>query len=81
MVAADEIKKGLLPVKSADRYAKSWEQYLAWKEKRSIPADDHSENVLLVYFSELSRNYKGSSLWSISSAIKKHIEVMDNCTK
>jgi integrase len=67
---ASDFKEHLLPVKSREIYYKQWNKFKAWCNEREVPDNYVSENVLLAYFSELSKQYKVSSLWSILSALK-----------
>ena len=45
---------------------------MKWLEEKNAPI---SENVLLVYFSELSEKMQPSSLWSIYSRIKSTVKL------
>lgn len=58
----------LLPEKSRRSYDKAYQSFMDWRIQKK--AMSFSENVLLVYFVELSEKYKSSSLWSFYSMLR-----------
>lgn len=65
----EEISENLLPKKSSKRYHQAYLIFNDWMSTNL--AKEPSENVLLVYFEEISMKYKPSTLWSIWSMLKK----------
>ena len=55
-----EVSNNLLPHKSRKMYEKFYRQFMDWRKTKSI--NSFSENVLLVYFEELSLSMKSSTL-------------------
>ena len=74
---AEEVKKSLIPEKSADRYLQVFAQFRAWKTMNKIADEDFSQDVLLVYFNELAKRYAPSTLWNYYSIIKKMLKVYE----
>ncbi|XP_044594033.1 uncharacterized protein LOC123271707 [Cotesia glomerata] len=65
---AQAITQELVAKKSTPAYHLCYQNFLKWKTQKNI--NDISENVLLVYFSELSKTLKPSTLWSRWSMLK-----------
>lgn len=65
---AQAITNELVARKSTSAYHLCYQNFLKWKTHKNIK--DISENVLLVYFSELSKTLKPSTLWSRWSMLK-----------
>lgn len=61
----------LLPEKSKSAYEKEYDKFVRWCTAQNT--EKISENVLLAYFLEKSKNYKGSSLWTFYSMLKSKI--------
>lgn len=57
---AEAITASLLPEKSKPRYELKYKNYQQWKSDKKV--QHTTEDVLLVYFKELSMKYKSSSL-------------------
>ncbi|KAJ3649680.1 hypothetical protein Zmor_021407 [Zophobas morio] len=79
--AANTATLNLLAQKSRDLYDKSYNRF---RERcREKKAKTYSENVLLAYFDEKSKEYKSSTLWAqysmIRSCIQVHIEYYGPC--
>ncbi|KAK4874317.1 hypothetical protein RN001_013677 [Aquatica leii] len=72
---AAEVMNSLLPAKSKAAYEKEYNAFNIWctQNKASI-----SENVMLVYFKNLSENKKPSTLWSTYSKLKSCINIENN---
>lgn len=66
----------VLPAKSKEKYMKVRDNFLNWRKQKSC--NSFSENVLFVYFEELSVNKKSSSLWSIYSMLRSTLQLLDN---
>lgn len=62
------INAALLPEKSREKYEGTYLTYKKWQISKNVKLT--SENVLMVYFKELSERYKPSTLWSTWSIIK-----------
>lgn len=61
----------ILPQKSVDKYNRQYDIFMEWCKKHGIKK--YSENVLLAYFSDLSKEYSPSSMWSYYSMVKATI--------
>lgn len=71
--AATTVADNLLPEKSRKQYEKSYKDFMDWKTVKK--ATSFSENVLLVYFQEISTKFKPCTLWTIYSMLKsRYIE-------
>lgn len=73
---ATGVSLNLLPETSRYRYETTYQKFQGWKARNNVKSS--SENVLLVYFEELSRKYKASTLWSIFSMLKATIKIKHN---
>lgn len=73
---AQEIINGLLPEKSAETYRTTYSHFITWVNSRQVV--NITENVLLVYFYELSTKYKPPTLWTKWSMIKKCLSMKEN---
>ncbi|KAL7292517.1 hypothetical protein TKK_0014090 [Trichogramma kaykai] len=58
----------LMPVKSCAQYEKVYNSFIQWKEKNN--AQVINEDVLLMYFKELSEKWKPTTLWSHWSKLR-----------
>ncbi|XP_074034595.1 tyrosine recombinase XerC-like [Leptinotarsa decemlineata] len=76
MDAANEASKTLLPQKSLSVYENTYEKFMAWRKTKNI--NSFSENVILAYLSELSKNFKAATLWSNFSMLKSTISIKKN---
>ncbi|KAK5641228.1 hypothetical protein RI129_009775 [Pyrocoelia pectoralis] len=63
----------LLPEKSRKIYEKFYNQFMEWRTKNNIAS--YSENVLIVYFEELSNKIKSPSLWTRYSILKSTLNI------
>lgn len=70
------ISDELLPNKSKHRYEAAFEQFMRWRSANNV--ETFSENVFLVYFEELSKKYKCSTLWSTFSMLKAILNTKEN---
>lgn len=61
----------LLPDKSKSLYQKEYGNFVRWCAAQNT--ENISENVLLAYFLEKAKHYKGSSLWTFYSMLKATI--------
>lgn len=66
--AAKQISNNLLPEKSKARYNLCYQEFLLWQRKKKTSS--FNENVLLVYFHELSKTLKPPTLWSRWSMLR-----------
>lgn len=76
---ADEAKVAsldLLPIKSRERYEKEYYIFKEWQKEKNV--DTISEDVLLVYFSQISKKFKSSTLWSKYSMLRTMILLKNN---
>lgn len=67
---AEGITENILPKKSSMRYNQADKVFNLWISKNQ--AANITENMVLVFFQEISRKYIPSALWSIWSMLKKH---------
>jgi integrase len=72
---AEEISEDLLPNKSKVRYNDVYEKFLAWLREENVMPRDVSDDILLVYLSNLSKTNKSSTLWSKYSMIKSCLKL------
>lgn len=76
VLAAKEVTLNLLPEKSRKLYEKAYGCFIKWCAEKSVSS--YTENVLLTHFSEQSKVYKASSLWSYYSKIKSMLLINHN---
>lgn len=70
---AQNVVLNLLPTKSREVYECAYTRFIKWCEGKKIQT--YSENVLLVYFSELATKMKSSTLWSHYSMVKATLNI------
>lgn len=70
------ITNNLLPEKSCARYNLAYEDFIKWRVNNKTKSLD--ESVFLVYFDELSKKYKPSTLWSIWSMLRSTMMLRQN---
>lgn len=51
---AREISLDLLPAKSKDVYLRTYRNFMTWKQAQNIDEHNFCEEVMIVYFQELS---------------------------
>ncbi|XP_031337181.1 uncharacterized protein LOC116166367 [Photinus pyralis] len=73
---ANQASTALLPVKSFTIYENTYQKFMEWRHQNNIHS--FSENVILTYLSELSKNFKSSTLWSSYSMLKSTLSVKQN---
>lgn len=73
--SAEEAANDLLPSKSKKLYEATYKAFVEWKSRHKTTSS--SETVLLAYFSELSRKYKPTSLWSTYSMLKTTMKIKE----
>lgn len=73
---AREAIENLLPSKSRLHYEKAYRQFLDWRITKGVT--NVSENVLLAYLSEKSKNVKASTLWATYSMLKSTLNIKEN---
>lgn len=73
---AAEVCNNLLPATSKERYIEAYEKFNEWRRTRKV--NSLSEHILLVYFEEISKKYKSSTLWSRYSMLKNTINLKHN---
>lgn len=66
----------ILPQKSVEKYNRQYEIFMEWCKKHGITK--YSENVLLAYFSDLSKEYCPSTMWSYYSMVKATLSVKND---
>lgn len=70
---AQEVTLNLLPDKSKHRYNLQYKLFMDWCAANMVKK--YSESVILTYMSELSKQFKSSTLWSIHSMLKATLSV------
>lgn len=73
---ATRATNNLLPAKSAKIYEKLYMEFINWKDQNK--ASSFSENVLIVYFDQLSTKWKSSTLWKQYSILKLMLSIRHN---
>lgn len=63
----------LLPDKSRKLYNTAYKTFMDWRSDKN--ASSFSENTLLAYFTELSKKYKSSTLWTQYSMLKSTLSI------
>jgi len=66
----------LLPMKSKDRYESVFKKFMNFRSQNHVKS--FSENVLLAYFGNISKEFKPSSLWAIYSIIRNMLSIKEN---
>lgn len=66
---ASNVILNLVPEKSREKYQLVYDRYEKWCKERNV-TDIKNEKALLVYFNELSKTQKPSSLWCYYSMLK-----------
>ena len=74
--AVMEAVNASLPAQSKERYQMVYDNFKTWCKRNKVQKS--SENVLLAYFSEKSKVYKSSTLWSHFSVLKSTLSANDN---
>lgn len=75
--AATGVIENLVPQKSRERYHLTYDKYEKWcKEKKILNITN--EKALLVYFNELSKLYKPTSLWCYYSMLRTELFIKQN---
>jgi Glu-tRNA(Gln) amidotransferase subunit E-like FAD-binding protein len=64
----------LLPEKSKEKYKKGYKGFENWCSEKIVK--HVNEEVLLAYFEQKSRTFKGSTLWSIYSMLRATLNVI-----
>lgn len=73
---ASDVCNNLLPTTSREKYEIAYSNFMDWRMQAKV--NSFSESTLLVYFEELSRKLKPSTLWSQYSMLKSTI-IIKNC--
>jgi hypothetical protein len=63
----------LLPEKSKEKYKKAYKDFENWCSEKIVK--HVNEEVLLAYFEQKSRTFKGSTQWSIYSMLRATLNV------
>lgn len=66
----------LLPKKSKNLYQNVYSNFMDWKASKN--ANSFSENVILAYFNEISKQLKPSTIWSRYSMLKATLNQQEN---
>ncbi|XP_071553455.1 uncharacterized protein [Temnothorax nylanderi] len=72
------INTDTLPKKSVDRYNLVYNTYKKWQIEHKTSLSNCEENNLIVYFKDLSKKLKPSTLWSVWSILKSTLNSRDN---
>ena len=70
------IIKNLLPKKSKNRYNQVYEAFLKWQQENKI--NSFEEKLILVYFKDLTKQYKLSTVWGIWSMLCATLRLNQN---
>ncbi|RVE54348.1 hypothetical protein evm_000833 [Chilo suppressalis] len=73
---ATKMTNNLLPEKSRKIYEKTYEEFMDWRMKKNTTS--YFENVLLVYFQEMSEKLKSPTLWTKFSMLKSILGIHHN---
>lgn len=73
---ARDVEFNLLPEKSRTVYELTYSRFMEYRQKKNIGS--FSEDVLIVYFSDLSKKIKPSTLWSTYSMLKATLNIKNN---
>lgn len=73
---AQHTAENLLPTKSKEKYTLTYNNFNLWRKERNVTS--YSENVLLAYFSEISKSLKPSTLWARYSMLKSTLNLNNN---
>ncbi|KAJ8935663.1 hypothetical protein NQ318_012825 [Aromia moschata] len=73
---AAAVSLNLLPQISRKKYETAYEKFLTWRKNSKIKS--FSENILLVYFEDISKTFKASTLWSQYSMLRTTINIEHN---
>lgn len=73
---SDGIIKNLLPDKSRNAYEITHDRFMQWRELKQ--ATSFSDRVLISYFTELSKKWAPSTLWSEFSKLKSTLKIKNN---
>lgn len=71
-----ESVNNLIPNKSKSQYENAYKEFKSWCMKSKV--NKITENILLAFFEEKSKNVKSSTLWSLYSMIKTTLNINDN---
>lgn len=73
---AGKAEESLLPEKSRKRYEETFKTFKNWCTEKKVQKIA-SETVLLAYFSDMSKEKKPSTLWSMYSMIKSMLSLRE----
>ncbi|PSN31360.1 hypothetical protein C0J52_23830 [Blattella germanica] len=68
IVEESVVANNLIPQKSKKVYEKLFEKFMEWRVRKNVTS--FSENALLIYFEEMSKTMKSSTLWTHYSVLK-----------
>lgn len=74
--AAKNISLNLLPEKSKRQYTAVYNEFKRWRTTKKTTS--FAEEIFLVYFDELSRKMKPSTLWARYSMLKATLKTYNN---
>jgi hypothetical protein len=66
----------LIPTKSRKIYENAYDKFINWAKENN--AHIYSENVMIAYFTRLSRTLKSSTLWAQYSMVKSKLNIEHN---
>lgn len=75
---AANVANDLLPRKSRERYEDEYNKFGDWCKIKNITVNQVSDDVMLVYISEMSKILKSPTLWSRFSMLKSTLKVKHN---
>lgn len=70
---AQKVSLNLLPKKSREIYEYAYQRFMDWCKEKNIQL--YSEDVLMVYFSNLANIMKPSTLWSQYSMLRSTLDI------
>lgn len=73
---ANEVINNLTPATSRPKYESAYKHFMDWRAAQRITS--FSEEVFLIYFSELSETLKPSTLWAKYSMLRSMVDIKHN---
>ncbi|KAJ3661564.1 hypothetical protein Zmor_005955 [Zophobas morio] len=70
---AKEVSLNLLPQKSREIYESAYQRFVEWCKEKAVQI--YSEDILMVYFANLAKKVKPSTLWSQYSMLRSTLDI------
>lgn len=71
--SAEAVYLNLLPPKSRQVYELAYQRFMDWCKEKNV--QNYAESVLMVYFSNLTKTVKPSTLWSQYSMLRSTLDI------